>query len=68
MVSTLYQYSIEASYKMLPLDRIWRREVPGLEHDFVWGMVWANINLASQNPESASVGRVTFKMYSTMDY
>ncbi len=32
MVSTLYQYYIEASYKTLPLDRIWRRDVPELEH------------------------------------
>lgn len=43
--ATLYQYIRETSFKMLPLDRVWRRHFPELVQAFNWSSVWANINL-----------------------
>ena len=55
MVSTLYLYMLEASYKLLPVDRVWRGDVPGLDQDFDWEKVWANIKLASRNPDHQQI-------------
>lgn len=55
MVSTLYSYLLEASYKALPVDRLWRGDVPGLDQDFDWDKVWANFRLSSRNPEHQQI-------------
>lgn len=55
MVSTPYLYLLEATYKTLPVDRIWRGNVPRLDQDFDCDMVWANIKLASRNPDQSII-------------
>ena len=39
MVSTLYLHLLEATLKTLPVDRLWRGDVPGLDQDFDWDKV-----------------------------
>ena len=38
MVSPLYFNLLEATYKTLPVDRLWRGDVPGLDQDFDFDM------------------------------
>ena len=48
---SMYTHLLESSYGDLPLDRLWRKDVPELRPDFNWDLVWANIRQASRNPD-----------------
>ena len=55
MVSLLYNSFVVASYKPLQLDRIWREDIPVLEHDINWENIWSNIKLSSRNPDHQQI-------------
>lgn len=55
MVSTLYNFFLEASYDNLQLDRVWRRDCPVLDTDFSWEGVWSSIKEASRNPDHQQI-------------
>merc|ERR1712131_23841 len=55
MVSLLYNSFVVASYKPLQLDRIWREDIPFLEHDINWENIWSNIKLSSRNPDHQQI-------------
>ena len=51
LVSHIYQFILTNSYKPLTLDEIWKKDIPELDQDFNWNMVWNNVLLASRNPD-----------------
>lgn len=54
-VSNFYRHLLESSYKDLPLDTVWRRDVPGLDTEFDWDLVWENVCLSSRNPDHQQI-------------
>lgn len=49
IVSGLYTFITESSYKPLPLNRLWKRDI-NISSDLDWHTIWSNISLSSRNP------------------
>ena len=54
-VSVIYGFLLDSSYGDLPVDSIWRRDIPDLVPDWDWDTVWTNIVLSSRNPDHQQI-------------
>ena len=54
-VSTLYNFLLDFDYGPLPVNTVWRNDIPNLDPDFSWDTVWSNIRESSRNPDHQQI-------------
>nr|XP_055061237.1 uncharacterized protein LOC129444531 [Misgurnus anguillicaudatus] len=66
IVSVLYKFITKASYKPLPLFRLWKTDI-NISQDPDWCTVWSNILLSSRNPDHQMIHyRLVHRSYLTL--
>ena len=46
---------MESNYGTLPVDTVWRNDIPDLGPDWNWDTVWSNVRLSSRNPDHQQI-------------
>lgn len=55
LVSRLYTFFLQHSYRPLILDSLWRKDISDLNPTLEWDKIWANVGLASRNPDHQQI-------------